>query len=427
VRIGLVTRLFPPAVREGSQLSVYHLARGLAAHGHEVHVITTRADLQRAGGDGQDGWPSFPFQIHEPFANPRPEAHWDMDLSAWRMGWQLREYLNHHELSFDILHAYGMDTIPAVVRSRTFGRPVGSFSGHWATCPFWDHTDPSGRDWNDRCTYRHIGACVFERADEQQGPLRKLARWQLLAASRRWRLHTARRLDLCLPISEAVRRLLLANGFPEDRLVVCQSRVDPAEYMLLDTTFLHRRFSIPSERHIFLYAGRLVPSKGCETIVEALPAILAQHPNVHLVFAGQGSELGALRALAAAHELTDHVTFGGVIVPQQMPQAYASAFAAVHSATLPEPFARAPLEALAAGTAVIATNTGGTSELITDGETGLLVPPFDADALATACIRLLDNPMLRDPLIEQGHHLAVQHFSIDAQIPRYLEAYERLL
>jgi len=125
--------------------------------------------------------------------------------------------------------------------------------------------------------------------------------------------------------------------------------------------------------------------------------------------------------------LRDNVTLGAFIDPLEMPHAYASSYAFLHTSTWPEPFARGPVEALAAGTAVIATSTGGTPEIIRNEVTGLLVPPDDPQAISEACNRLLsDAPLLRR-LGETGRAEVQARFDIKVQIECYVAAYQRVL
>ncbi len=426
MKIGLVTLYFPPFIRGGSHLSVFYIAKGLAEQGHEVHVFTTHPPSYGDQRGEMAAWEQSGIIRHEAFSIARPGTAWGMDWASLVMGWQLRRYLHGHGLHFDVLHAHGMDTIPAVVMARRYGRPAATFNGFWATCPFWDHTDPTTRQLNTVCHYRHIGHCVAQR-DASRSRLRRLAKWHLLFISLKLRQYYVRRLALLLPVSQSMQAILKANGFAVERMRVCYNMVDLAEYRDLDPTYLHRRYAIPSSRRILLHAGRFAPYKGSDDILRAAPAILAQHPDVHFVFVGQGSTLPALKAQAAAQGLDTHVTFGDFVNPKEMPHAYASAYIVLHTATWPEPFARGPIEGLAAGAAVIGTTTGGTPEVIADQETGLLIPPFDDAAIAAACNRLLADPSLRNRLAEQGRALVRRRFSIEGQIGAFIAAYESVL
>lgn len=85
------------------------------------------------------------------------------------------------------------------------------------------------------------------------------------------------------------------------------------------------------------------------------------------------------------------------------------------------------LEAMAAGLPVVATRVGGVPELVVDGETGFLVPPSDAAALAAALQRLLDDPELRARLGAAGRARAEEHFALDSFVEGHLDLYRRAL
>jgi glycosyltransferase involved in cell wall biosynthesis len=216
-------------------------------------------------------------------------------------------------------------------------------------------------------------------------------------------------------------------GFDSAKMRVCYNMVDPSAYRQLNRNYLFDRFNIPKERRVLLFAGRFAPYKGANDIIRAIPTILERSRPVHFVFVGQGSMLTALTSQVEALDVGDYVTFGGFVPPEDMPHAYASAYVYLHPATWPEPFARGPIEALAAGTAVVGTATGGTPEVIADESTGILIPPFDSDSLATACIRLLEDIGMRNEVASQGQELVLRKFSMSGQIRAYVSAYEQAL
>jgi glycosyltransferase involved in cell wall biosynthesis len=93
--------------------------------------------------------------------------------------------------------------------------------------------------------------------------------------------------------------------------------------------------------------------------------------------------------------------------------------------SLTEGFPRTAIEAMAAGKPVIATNVGGTPEAIIDGETGILVPARDSDALASAIVRLVGDSDLQARLGAAGRERAAQNYSVDKYVSRLDEMYRR--
>jgi phosphatidylinositol alpha-1,6-mannosyltransferase len=149
---------------------------------------------------------------------------------------------------------------------------------------------------------------------------------------------------------------------------------------------------------VLLSVARLVPRKGIDTMITALPAVVAMHPGLRYVVVGDGPDRERLSALAAAHGVAAHVRIVGGVNNEQLPAYYAGAdLFVLASRELPgvadaEGFGIVLLEAQACGTPVIAARSGGMPDALRAGETGLLVPPNDPGALAAAVLELLGDP-----------------------------------
>lgn len=156
-----------------------------------------------------------------------------------------------------------------------------------------------------------------------------------------------------------------------------------------------------ADRKVILFSGRLTGKKGIDRLVAALPAVVQAVPEALLVILGASGfgrggakETGYLRNLReACAALEKQVKFLGFIAPGEIHEYYAAADAFCHPVRWEEPFSLAVCEAAATGLPIVATHTGGTPELITDGKTGRLVPA-DAgpETLAKALMDVLSNP-----------------------------------
>jgi glycosyltransferase involved in cell wall biosynthesis len=167
--------------------------------------------------------------------------------------------------------------------------------------------------------------------------------------------------------------------------------------------------------------GRLSEQKGHRFLIEAMPAILAEHPDARLLLAGDGHLRGALQA--RAEPLGDRVSFLGL--REDVPALIAHADLFVFP-SLWEGQGNALLEAMAVGASIVATDIPSTRETVTDGEHALLVPPGDATALAAAVNRLVADPALAARLADAARRRA-QDYDIE-RTTRDLEAvYARLL
>ena len=148
-------------------------------------------------------------------------------------------------------------------------------------------------------------------------------------------------------------------------------------------------FSIPT----LVFAGRLTAQKSLSTLLGAVEAV----DGVDLVIAGDGEERGALEDEISRRSLGDRVRLLGAQRRETVLELLLAADAAVLSSSW-ENFPHGVVEALAVGTPVIATAAGGVTEVVRDGENGLLVPIGDEDALAFAIRRYISEPDLRDRL-----------------------------
>lgn len=168
--------------------------------------------------------------------------------------------------------------------------------------------------------------------------------------------------------------------------------------------------------------GRLVPQKGFDVLLDAFAR--AGLDEVDLVIAGEGPERTSLERAAAGFGLAGRVQFFGRADRAQV----AALFKGCLFFALPsrqEPFGIVSLEAMEAGKAVIASATGGVPEVVSDGATGLLVPPGDPAALAAAMRRVASDAGLRDSLVAAGRARAAD-FTWRALAQRYLATYERV-
>jgi len=162
--------------------------------------------------------------------------------------------------------------------------------------------------------------------------------------------------------------------------------------------------------------SRLAPWKGQHVLLEALATL----PSVHALLVGEalfGDEVTyaqRLREEADRRGLSDRVHFLGF--RDDIPSLVNAVDVVVHTSTAPEPFGRVIAEGLLAQKPVIATKAGGAQEIIRAGETGSLVPPADADALARAIRHVLADPEASRRRAKAGWHDARKRFSLDTMV-----------
>jgi colanic acid/amylovoran biosynthesis glycosyltransferase len=155
--------------------------------------------------------------------------------------------------------------------------------------------------------------------------------------------------------------------------------------------------------------GRLHSSKGHDTLIQAVKTLVDAKKSVNLTIVGAGSESDNLKALVSKLELSDFVNFTGSLSENQIIEQMrlSDAFALASHA---EPLGVVYMEAMAMEVPTIGTNAGGVPEIITDGQDGLLVPPRNHVALASAIELLIENPSLRQKLGRNGRLTIVKRF-----------------
>ena len=249
-----------------------------------------------------------------------------------------------------------------------------------------------------------------------------------------WNLHdvlttehfSAMNIRLAVTLANRFARLVIANSEASKAafleaggrvpVVVVHNGIDVERFAAVDSeqvVALRQKLGLRDGPVVGLFS-RLAPWKGQHVLLEAL----AELPDVQAILVGealfQDEQLYAeqLRKRAAQPDLEGRVHFLGF--RDDVPVLMQLVDVVVHTSVAPEPFGRVIVEGMLARRPVIATRGGGAVEIVRDGETGLLVQPGDAQALAAAIQHLLKHPDLARQLAEAGSQDARHRFSIEA-------------
>ncbi len=168
--------------------------------------------------------------------------------------------------------------------------------------------------------------------------------------------------------------------------------------------------------------ARLIPSKGIDILINALPLI--RQENVRLMIVGTGPDEGRLREITNALGLSGRVIFTGQVSSMNE---YYKAFDIFILPSLSEGMGISVLEAMYFGLPVIATKTGGIPELVRHGSNGLLIKPGDSEGAAKAIEYLIKNPDKALELGRQAELDAVKDFTYDVMIKKTLEVFDKVL
>ncbi len=222
--------------------------------------------------------------------------------------------------------------------------------------------------------------------------------------------------DLVVGVGPGVTRSLVERGLPAERTATIFNAVDPVARR--SAAELRGEFGVADGVPLIVNVGRYVDQKNQALLVDALARL--RRPLKALVV-GYGELEESLRARAAAAGLGDDIVLTGM--RQDVPDVIAAADVFVLSSDW-EALPLVVLEALWLGTPVVATSAGGVSDVIADGRTGLLVRPGDADGLAAALARVLDEPGLAERLTSAGREFVEQHCSLETMVVSYGAAYD---
>jgi glycosyltransferase involved in cell wall biosynthesis len=384
VRIALASQAYPGEGPQGGIASQTYLkAQGLAALGHEVHVIAQSADSTRPRAWEEDGVHIHRVVGFEPRHPPATTAAAWVAYSA-QLAHELERLHDRAPLDLVDVPEYGAEGFVHLL-NRT--------------------------EWNWVPTVVQL-----------QGPLVMLAEtigWPELDSDL-YRVGTFMEAT-CVRLADLVYSSSdLSADWAASRYGIDRSRIETL-HLGVDTE-LFQPLPLPkAERPTIVSVGRVARSKGADVLVEAARLAAAGVPGLTVRFVGAVDP-------DLAHELDGpDVEFAGEIPREELPTELAQA----HVFAAPSRYEGGPglvlLEAAACGLPVVASSGSGALESVLEGETGFLVPPDDAEALADAISRLFSDPELRKRMGLAGRELALERADTRRRV-RVLESlYERVV
>lgn len=402
MRILFVSNLFPPYSRGGYEQWCEEVAVSLSARGHTLAVLTSRTGL--AAGNGASAVPDAdaqrPFAVHRVLHS---EVEGGMAHTALRL---LRTSQRFDEenlaVTQGLLDSYRPDAVLIwgmwnITRSvpQLIERIAGSSVAYYF-CDYW----PS------------LPSAYIQRLQE---PARRGNMQQVKSLVGRYFLPrlvatelTPLRFEHPICVSRAVRDLLVSRGVQVSHAQVIYGGT-PVEEFWGSSKAQERTDS--SLR--LLYMGRLERIKGVHTVLHAMHLIGSEQPiMLDILGSGEPDYMAELHTLIAASSLQERVRFLGSVQRSMVPAVLARYDGLVFPSEWDEPFARTVLEAMAAGLPVIGTTTGGTGEILIDGETGLTYGAGDADGLSAQILRLAVDPALQRRLSDSGRRVVRQRYTL---------------
>jgi glycosyltransferase involved in cell wall biosynthesis len=225
--------------------------------------------------------------------------------------------------------------------------------------------------------------------------------------------------------AEVKQAMLRTLGLSENDVTVICNGVDVDRYARgVDREQVRCGLGLSAQDSLAITVATLKAQKGHRYLIEAAAKVVRQHPDTHFLLVGDGELRAELEAHTRALGLADRIHFLG------SRRDVSELLAASDVFILPslwEGLSMALLEAMAAAKPIVATAVSGTEQTMVHGQTGLLVPPSDAPALAQAIHALLSDPERARSLGQAARRRAETHFSTQQQAAEYVALYRRLL
>ncbi|MCD6461148.1 MAG: glycosyltransferase [Thermoplasmata archaeon] len=381
MRIGMFTLTYPPTP-DGVAYYVWEVKRALEALGHEVVVFTNTLSASQPSSDEGDmvRFRSLPFPPYPNYRVPffpfkkgvRIARRKDLDIVHVHTPFMYGTmgYFVHRELGLPLVSTF--HTNFTEMRGTVGGRFLNSFM--------------IDLGW-------FYSLMLYRKSDAVLAPTEKMA------------------------------TLLRSEGVG-DHVHVVWDGIDPRPYGSKADVDLSR-FGIPADRPLVLFLSRVTRDKGVYTLLDCAERVHREAGAVFVV-AGTGPEREALAREVSRRGVGDFFRVVGFVSDEEKIGLYQRADVFVLPSKA-ETFGMVLLEAMAAGTPVVAAASGGILDVVRDGENGLLFPFGDSGSLADTLLRVLGDSGLRDGLIEGGRRFVNEEASIRKSAERTLEIYESLL
>jgi glycosyltransferase involved in cell wall biosynthesis len=403
MRILFLSNFFPPARPGGYTQWCHEVSERLAGRGHTIGVLTSCYELAKAPASEQNIYRLLHLEGDLAYYQP---LHF---FTRWKK--QHREnlvFLEHTVKDFapDIIFVWGMwalsKALPALAEQLLPGRVVYYLSDYWPSAldmhtTYWQSP---ARRWPMQVAKRVLSKIAMSMLAKEGQPDLKL--------------------EQVICVSARVRDVLIEAGLPIQHACIIHGGTDIERFLGV------RKRDYLSGHLKLLYAGQLVQHKGVHTAIEAMARLASKWrmDQIHLTLVGSGhpNYEKFLHDLVEREGLQDYVTFHGPVSKDKMPAMLQKFDVLIFPSIYEEPLARMTQEAMVSSLVVVGTTTGGTKEILTDGETGLTFAPEDAGGLAEQIARLIADPDLCRRLAQAGRQTVLQNFTIDRMV-KEIEAY----
>lgn len=246
--------------------------------------------------------------------------------------------------------------------------------------------------------------------------------------AKRWAM---RQSDRVAAVSTSLKTELLALGVDEERVRILPMGVDTRRFRS-DAASVPLRRQLSPQGPLLLFVGRLVEKKGARYAIQSMHHLRRTLPDAVLAIVGDGPERATLERLVEELDLRERVRFLGATPHSELPAIFASADLFVGPSVVEnngdtDSFGVVYAEAMASGCPVIATDVGGVSDVVLDGETGTLVPQRDSLAIADAAQDLLANDARRERMLANGQAWVRERFDLRKTTAGYADVLNEMV
>lgn len=230
-----------------------------------------------------------------------------------------------------------------------------------------------------------------------------------------------------IAVSQAVKDVLVDYGVDADRVEVIYSGSDPLRYRTgIDGGQVREELGIPADAPLIGKVANFYHGwKGHDTFLTAAAALAEKRPELRFLLVGHLTDGDKMTAMVERLGLTGRVVQAGYRT--DIPEVISVLDISVNTPRAGEGLSGAVRESLAIGRPVVATDVGGNRELVRDGETGLLIPPDDARALADALARLLDDREFAERMASEGARFVRENLTVERMVEETERLYYRIL
>jgi len=233
--------------------------------------------------------------------------------------------------------------------------------------------------------------------------------------------------DKITTVSKETLKYVLSLGADKTKTQVIYNGVDADIFRPTDKTESRNKLGLPEKRKTVLSVRRLVYKNGLDTLLEAVPYVVKNHPDVLFVVAGKGPSRKVVETRIKELKIQNNIKLAGFVPDELLPTYYGAADHFVLPSASGEGLPLVLLEAMACGLPVTATAVGGTPEILKHNKNGVLVPPIDPKAMAEALTKLLSDEKLGQTLGEEARRTVEERFTWKENVRQLEKVYSEFV